>query len=224
MTAFCHLFAHNCGAQFKMPFTDSLYLAIKKMTAIVLASTSPFRRALLEKLTLPFITDAPETDETPLTGETAIQLVQRLAHAKAEALAMRYPSHLIIGSDQVCVLNGVITGKPHTRENAIAQLTQASGNIITFYTGLALLNSASGKAQILCEPFHVHFRTLSAAEIDAYVDKEQPFNCAGSFKSEGLGITLFERLEGRDPNTLVGLPLIALCEMLRNEGVTPLQA
>lgn len=194
------------------------------MTAIVLASTSPFRRAILEKLTLPFITDAPETDETPLTGETAIQLVQRLAHAKAEALAMRYPSHLIIGSDQVCVLNGVITGKPHTRENAIAQLTQASGNIITFYTGLALLNSASGKAQILCEPFHVHFRTLSAAEIVAYVDKEQPFNCAGSFKSEGLGITLFERLEGRDPNTLVGLPLIALCEMLRNEGVTPLQA
>lgn len=194
------------------------------MTAIVLASTSPFRRALLEKLTLPFITDAPETDETPLTGETAIQLVQRLAHAKAEALAMRYPSHLIIGSDQVCVLNGVITGKPHTRENAIAQLAQASGNIITFYTGLALLNSASGKAQILCEPFHVHFRTLSAAEIEAYVDKEQPLNCAGSFKSEGLGITLFERLEGRDPNTLVGLPLIALCEMLRNEGVTPLQA
>ena len=194
------------------------------MTAIVLASTSPFRRALLEKLTLPFITDAPETDEAPLAGETAIQLVQRLAHAKAEALAMRYPSHLIIGSDQVCVLNGVITGKPHTRENAIAQLTQASGNIITFYTGLALLNSASGKAQILCEPFHVHFRTLSATEIEAYVDKEQPLNCAGSFKSEGLGIALFERLEGRDPNTLVGLPLIALCEMLRNEGVTPLQA
>ena len=194
------------------------------MTAIVLASTSPFRRALLEKLTLPFITDAPETDEAPLAGETAIQLVQRLAHAKAEALAMRYPSHLIIGSDQVCVLNGVITGKPHTRENAIAQLVQASGNIITFYTGLALLNSASGKAQILCEPFHVHFRTLSAEEIEAYVDKEQPLNCAGSFKSEGLGITLFERLEGRDPNTLVGLPLIALCEMLRNEGVTPLQA
>ncbi|WNN49961.1 nucleoside triphosphate pyrophosphatase [Siccibacter colletis] len=194
------------------------------MTAIVLASTSPFRRAILEKLTLPFITDAPETDETPLTGETAIQLVQRLAHVKAEALAMRYPSHLIIGSDQVCVLNGVITGKPHTRENAIAQLTQASGNIITFYTGLALLNSASGKAQILCEPFHVHFRTLSAIEIETYVDKEQPLNCAGSFKSEGLGITLFERLEGRDPNTLVGLPLIALCEMLRNEGVTPLQA
>jgi len=194
------------------------------MTAIVLASTSPFRRALLEKLTLPFITDAPETDETPLAGETAVQLVQRLAHAKAEALAMRYPSHLIIGSDQVCVLNGVITGKPHTRENAIAQLTKASGNIITFYTGLAVLNSATGKAQILCEPFHVHFRTLSVKEIEAYVDKEQPLNCAGSFKSEGLGITLFERLEGRDPNTLVGLPLIALCEMLRNEGVTPLQA
>ncbi|MGV7093712.1 Maf family protein [Siccibacter turicensis] len=194
------------------------------MTAIVLASTSPFRRALLEKLDIPFITDAPDADETPYPHESAPQLVQRLAGAKAQALAARYPQHLIIGSDQVCVLNGVITGKPHTRENAIAQLTQASGNSITFYTGLALLNTATGRQQTLCEPFQVHFRQLQAQEIHAYVDKEQPLHCAGSFKSEGLGITLFDRLEGRDPNTLVGLPLIALCEMLRNEGVNPLQA
>jgi MAF protein len=193
-------------------------------TSILLASTSPFRKALLDKLGLPFITAAPEVDETPQPGETAEALVSRLAVAKAKALAQAYPDHWIIGSDQVCVLNGMITGKPHTVENARAQLRAASGNRITFYTGLALFHPASQQLMQCCEPFVVHFRDLSEAEIAAYIEKEQPLYCAGSFKSEGLGICLFDRLEGRDPNTLVGLPLIALNGMLRQAGINPLSA
>jgi len=177
---------------------------------------------LLEKLGLPFECAAPDVDETPLPEESARQLVARLAQAKAQSLATRYPHHLIIGSDQVCVLDGAITGKPHTEENARKQLRKASGTIVTFYTGLALYNSATGHLQTECEPFDVHFRHLSDKEIEHYVRKENPLQCAGSFKSEGLGITLFERLEGRDPNTLVGLPLIALCQMLRRENNNPL--
>ncbi|MEQ0188108.1 nucleoside triphosphate pyrophosphatase [Klebsiella sp. CN_Kp098] len=192
------------------------------MSNLLLASTSPWRRMLLEKLTLPFECAAPEVDETPQPGESARQLVVRLAQAKAQALASRFPQHLIIGSDQVCVLDGEITGKPHTEENAHRQLRKASGTIVTFYTGLALYNSANGHLQTECEPFDVHFRHLSDQEIEAYICKENPLQCAGSFKSEGLGITLFERLEGRDPNSLVGLPLIALCQMLRREGFNPL--
>jgi MAF protein len=194
------------------------------MKPIVLASTSPFRRALLEKLGLPFITASPQTDETPKPGETARELVTRLAQAKAQALRTNYPAHLIIGSDQVCVLNNQITGKPHSEENAVQQLLLARGSIVTFYTGLALYNAENGHLQTTCEPFDVHFRHLSEEEIRQYVRKEQPLQCAGSFKSEGLGITLFERLEGRDPNTLIGLPLIALCEMLIKEGCNPLLA
>ncbi|EPG6257638.1 Maf family protein [Klebsiella aerogenes] len=192
------------------------------MSNLLLASTSPWRRMLLEKITLPFECAAPEVDETPQPGESARQLVVRLAQAKAQALASRFPQHLIIGSDQVCVLDGEITGKPHTEENAHRQLRKASGTIVTFYTGLALYNSANGHLQTECEPFDVHFRHLSDQEIEAYIRKENPLQCAGSFKSEGLGITLFERLEGRDPNSLVGLPLIALCQMLRREGFNPL--
>ncbi len=120
------------------------------------------------------------------------------------------------------MLDGEITGKPHTEENARKQLKKASGNIVTFYTGLALYNSVNGQLQTECEPFDVHFRHLTEQEINHYVQRESPLNCAGSFKSEGLGIALFERLEGRDPNTLVGLPLIALCQMLRREGFNPL--
>jgi MAF protein len=194
------------------------------MSDIILASTSPWRRMLLEKLGMPFECAAPVTDETPLAGESPRHLVLRLAQDKAQSLTQRFPHHLIIGSDQVCVLEGQITGKPHTEENARAQLRKASGNIVTFYTGLALFNSATGHLQTECEPFDVHFRHLSEQEIDDYVRKERPLQCAGSFKSEGLGITLFDRLEGRDPNTLVGLPLIALCQMLRREHRNPLQS
>lgn len=168
------------------------------------------------------MTAAPEVDESLVPGETAEALVTRLAVAKAQALAKTWPSHWIIGSDQVCVLDGRITGKPHTAENACAQLHAASGKAITFYTGLALFHPASGRLLQCCEPFVVHFRTLTDAEIAGYVEKEQPLQCAGSFKSEGLGICLFDRLEGRDPNTLIGLPLIALNEMLQQAGINPL--
>ena len=191
-------------------------------TSILLASTSPFRQALLQKLGLPFTTASPEVDETPLPGETAEALVVRLAVAKAQSLATAFPGHWIIGSDQVCVLKGVISGKPHSVENARAQLRAASGNRITFYTGLALYHPATQQLMQCCEPFVVHFRDLSDPEIASYIEKEQPLNCAGSFKSEGLGICLFDRLEGRDPNTLVGLPLIALNNMLRQAGINPL--
>ncbi|MDH2068662.1 nucleoside triphosphate pyrophosphatase [Pantoea sp. GD03673] len=189
---------------------------------ILLASTSPFRQALLHKLGLPFMTAAPEVDESPQPDESAEALVTRLAVAKAQALATTWPDHWIIGSDQVCVLDGAITGKPHTAEKARAQLRAASGKAITFYTGLALFHPASGRLLQCCEPFVVHFRTLTDAEIAGYVEKEQPLQCAGSFKSEGLGICLFDRLEGRDPNTLVGLPLIALNGMLQQAGINPL--
>ena len=192
------------------------------MRQLVLASTSPYRQALLAKLQLPFITAAPATDETPYPGESAEELVLRLAVAKARALAEAFPDSLIVGSDQVCVLNGAICGKPHTEENARVQLRAASGNRVLFYTGLALFDSRDGSVQSLVEPFSVDFRPLSDVEIARYVALEQPLNCAGSFKSEGLGITLFERLSGRDPNALVGLPLIALAEMLRQAGVDPL--
>ncbi|TCW16423.1 MAF protein [Raoultella sp. BIGb0138] len=192
------------------------------MSDLILASTSPWRRILLEKLAMPFECAAPDVDETPHPGESARQLVVRLAQAKAQILAGIYPHHLIIGSDQVCVLDGEITGKPLTEENARLQLRKASGTIVTFYTGLALYNSVNRHLQTECEPFDVHFRHLSEQEIEAYVRKENPLHCAGSFKSEGLGITLFDRLEGRDPNALVGLPLIALCQMLRREGCNPL--
>ncbi|MBY6188594.1 Maf-like protein [Marinobacter hydrocarbonoclasticus] len=186
---------------------------------LVLGSTSPFRRELLQKLGLPFVCDKPEVDETALEGESAQALVARLAEAKAKAVAERHPDALVIGSDQVAVVAGTILGKPHTHDKAVAQLTAASGEVVTFYTGLCLYNSETGQAQTLVEPFEVAFRNLSAAQIEGYLNAEQPYNCAGSFKSEGLGIMLFDRLTGRDPNALIGLPLISLGELLANEGV-----
>ncbi|MCB1758354.1 MAG: septum formation inhibitor Maf [Gammaproteobacteria bacterium] len=186
---------------------------------LVLASTSPFRAALLEKLGLAFSTSAPQVDESPLAGESAQDLVCRLSQAKARAVASRFPAALIIGSDQVACIDGGILGKPLTRDNAIAQLQRASGRSVDFYTGLSLFNVASGRVQTLCEPYRVHFRTLTNGEIERYLNVEEPYNCAGSFKSEGLGIALFERLEGDDPNALIGLPLIRLVQMLAVEGV-----
>lgn len=177
---------------------------------------------LLEKLGIPFICASPEVDETPFPDEEAVALVARLAENKARALAQYYPHHLIIGSDQVCVLGNRITGKPHSKTNAVQQLRAASGKCVSFFTGLALFNSARQRMQHIVEPFEVHFRTLTDDEINGYLEQEQPWNCAGSFKSEGLGIALFDRLSGRDPNTLIGLPLIALTEMLKKEGINPL--
>lgn len=194
------------------------------LPTLVLASTSPFRRELLARLGLPFATAAPEVDETPLADESADHLVLRLAEAKARAAALAHPDALIIGSDQVADLGGIVLGKPGNRECAIEQLSRASGQTVVFRTGLCLLHAAHDRAQTVTEEFRVHFRTLTPTQIAAYVDRERPFGCAGSFKSEGLGITLFERLEGADPNALVGLPLIRLVDMLAAEGVDVLTA
>ncbi len=186
---------------------------------LILGSTSPFRCDLLKKLGISFTTAAPDIDEQSLQNEPPSELVARLALAKAEAVATHYPNTLIIGSDQVASIDQQILGKPGSRENAIDQLLAASGKCVTFYTGLCLLNSASGRKQVRCETFHVYFRNLTRPQIERYIDQEEPYNCAGSFKSEGLGISLFERLEGDDPNTLIGLPLIRLVSMLGNEGI-----
>ncbi|MCP4125674.1 MAG: septum formation inhibitor Maf [Gammaproteobacteria bacterium] len=187
---------------------------------LILGSTSPFRKELLNKLGLSFTADAPEIDETMHAGERPQALVQRLALEKARAVAEKHTSALVIGSDQVACIDNDILGKPGNRERAIAQLTQAAGKRVSFYTGLCLLNSGSGESQVICEPFHVHFRPLSQVQIEHYLDAEQPYNCAGSFKSEGLGISLFEKLEGDDPNSLIGLPLIRLIAMLEHEGIS----
>ncbi len=191
---------------------------------LILASSSPYRRELLSRLGIEFSSDSPEVDETPHPAEDPTALVQRLAERKAEAVAASHPGALIIGSDQVAILEGDILGKPGTHERAIQQLTRASGKRVSFLTGLCLLNSASGERQVACEPFHVQFRELNSREIEHYLLKEQPYNCAGSFKSEGLGICLFERMEGDDPSSLIGLPLIRLVGMLRKEGLDVLLA
>jgi len=188
-------------------------------TSLILASTSPFRQQLLQKINLPFRCVSPQIDETPLDAEDAEQLVKRLALAKAKAATDVCDNALIIAGDQVAVINGKIIGKPHNFDNAFAQLSAASNKIVTFYTGLCLFNNEKKTHQVVVEPFKVHFRELSDTMITNYLNLEQPYNCAGSFKSEGLGIALFSRLEGKDPNTLIGLPLISLIEMLANEGI-----
>lgn len=186
---------------------------------LTLASTSRYRKALLEKLGLPFDCAAPDVDERPLAEESAQALVTRLARAKAQAIADGRDHGLIIGSDQVCVCDGRILGKPGTIDNAIAQLMAAQGRSVTFYTGLCVLDAATGQAHQLVEPFTVHFRTLDEAAIRRYVEAELPIDCAGSFKCEGMGIVLFKGLEGRDPNALIGLPLIGLIELLACHGI-----
>ncbi|MDX5408099.1 MAG: Maf family nucleotide pyrophosphatase [Chromatiaceae bacterium] len=188
------------------------------MPALYLASTSVYRQQLLSKLIFDFTAVKPQVDETPLAGESPTQLVSRLALAKAQAVAVGLNAGLVIGSDQVAVFDNTIIGKPHTVANACAQLKRFSGQRVTFLTGLALVNALSGNRQLVVEPFYVQFRHLSEAEISAYVEKEQPLDCAGSFKSEGLGICLFDKLEGNDPNSLVGLPLLQLNRLLLNEG------
>jgi septum formation protein len=189
---------------------------------LVLASTSPFRRALLKRLGIPFTTARPDVDETRRPHEPPQDMVLRLAEAKVRTVAESHPGALVIGSDQVACIDAMVLGKPECRARAIEQLTRSSGREVVFYTGLCLLSTASGRVQTHCETFRVHFRTLSQKRIEGYVDKERPFACAGSFRSEGLGIALFERLEGDDPNALVGLPLIRLIAMLESEGIDPL--
>ena len=185
---------------------------------LVLGSTSPFRKALLEKLHIDFECDSPDIDETPLKNEPVEEMVVRLAIAKAQAISSRHPDALIIGSDQSAVLNGEKLSKPGNYENAFKQLTRASGQKITFQTGLCLLNTSSGNIQSSCIPYTVVFKELTPKMIENYLHKEEPYNCAGSFKSEALGIALFQRFEGSDPNSLIGLPLIELVNFLGNEG------
>ena len=189
------------------------------MLPLLLASSSVYRRELLTRLRLPFSCSSPDIDESHRPGETAIELVKRLSLEKAQALANIHPDHLIIGSDQVAVLGGHIIGKPHTHDKAHQQLMSASGASVSFLTGLTLLNSQTGHHQTDCIPFTVHMRTLSAEQIERYLLAEQPYDCAGSFKAEGLGVSLFQRTEGDDATSLVGLPLIRLVDMLLAEGV-----
>jgi len=190
---------------------------------LVLASSSPWRRQVLDKLGLPYRTKHPDIDETPIPTEAPADLVARLALEKAQAVAPTFKNALVIGCDQVAVLDDHIIGKPGTHERARQQLQNASGRTLTFLTGLCLLNTTTGQHQLAVAPYHVHFRPLSDQLIERYLQHEQPYNCAGSFKSEAGGIVLFERLEGDDPNALIGLPLIELVRMLEQEGVNVFQ-
>ena len=189
------------------------------MLPLLLASSSVYRRDLLSRLHLPFTCSSPDIDESHRPGESALELVQRLSLEKAQALAASHPAHLIIGSDQVAVLNDQIIGKPHTFDKARQQLLNASGARVSFLTSLTLLNSQTGHYQTDCVPFTVHMRHLSAEQIERYLHAEEPYDCAGSFKAEGLGVSLFQRTEGDDATSLVGLPLIRLVDMLLAQGV-----
>lgn len=188
------------------------------MLPLVLASSSPYRRELLQRLDLPFDWIAPEIDETRAANETPADLTQRLALAKARAVAASHHAHLIVGSDQVLLLDGVPVSKPGNHAAAFAQLRRSSGRTLRFSTAVCLLNSFNGSHQVAVEQFDVVFRELSDEQIERYLRREMPYDCAGSFKAEGLGITLFHALRGDDPNSLIGLPLIRLCDMLAREG------
>ncbi|MGE4242796.1 Maf family nucleotide pyrophosphatase [Ramlibacter sp.] len=186
---------------------------------VVLGSTSRYRRELLERLQLPFTVQAPEVDETPVPGEAPLALARRLALAKARAVAAHLPGAVVIGSDQVADLGGEPLGKPGTHENAVAQLRRMSGRAVVFQTALAVVCAETGFEQVDVAPVHVRFRELDGDEIEAYLRKERPYDCAGSAKSEGLGIALLEAIDSDDPTALIGLPLIRTCRMLRAAGV-----
>jgi len=186
---------------------------------LVLASTSIYRSQLLSTLQIPFQTAAPDVDETPLPGESAEQTSWRLAQIKAQVVAKRFPDALIIGSDQVALLDGQQIGKPLNHDNAVRQLSSMRGKTVVFYTALSLLNAATGDMQTDVAITKVSYRNLSDDEIERYLKKEQPYHCAGSAKTEGLGIALIGRIEGNDPNALIGLPLILLVGMLEKQGV-----
>lgn len=190
------------------------------MLPIILASSSPYRQMLLQRLQLPFTAISPDIDETAHSDEAPQALTKRLATEKAQALAKDHPQHLIIGSDEVACLDQQIIGKPYHFEQAFKQLKAASGKTVCFYTGLALLNTQTNHLQVDTIPFYVHFRKLSDDTITRYLETEQPYDCAGSFNAEGLGICLFSGTEGTDVTSLVGLPLIRLIDMLKVEQVT----
>jgi septum formation protein len=186
---------------------------------LILASSSDYRRQLLQKLLIPFNSISPKIDETALTGEKPHQTALRLAQEKAKKIGAEYPHALVIGCDQVATLDGVELGKPGNHQHATKQLQLMRGREVTFHSALCLYNAATGNMQADVVPYLVRFRQLSDAQIDNYLNKEQPYQCAGSAKSEGLGIALMERMIGEDPNALIGLPLIKLITMLQNEGI-----
>jgi len=190
---------------------------------LILGSTSRYRRELLERLRLPFITVSPQVDETPLPGEAPAALACRLALAKAQAVAEQHPGAIVIGSDQVADVDGEPIGKPGTHERAVAQLQRMSGRTITFQTAVAVVRTDTQFAQTLLAPVHVRFRTLSDAEIEFYLRTEQPYDCAGSAKCETLGITLLDAIDSDDPTALIGLPLIRTSQLLRAAGLNPLE-
>ena len=186
---------------------------------LILGSTSPYRRELLLRLRIPFEVQRPEVDETPFANETPVALAQRLALAKAQAVAQRFPQAIVIGSDQVADLNGEPLGKPGNHANAVKQLTRMRGQIVVFQTAVSVVCLATGFAQSDLAQVKVQFRHASDAAIEAYLQAEQPYDCAGSAKSEGLGIALLERIDNHDPTALVGLPLILTCRLLRAAGL-----
>ena len=186
---------------------------------LVLASTSPFRRELLTRLGVPFEVASPDIDETPLAGEKPDDTAQRLSVLKAQAVAQKFPDALIIGSDQVALLDGEQLGKPGTHDKAVEQLRKMRGRALEFHTALTLFNARTGRTQTANVPVRLVMRDYTDAQIEAYLKKDQPYNCCGSARSESLGIALIQRYETEDPNALVGLPLIKLTEMLANEGL-----
>jgi septum formation protein len=189
---------------------------------LILASTSRYRHELLERLRLPFTAVAPRVDETPLPGEAPAALALRLALAKAQAVAALHLQAVVIGSDQVADLDGQPIGKPGTHERAVTQLRQLSGRCAVFQTAVAVVRASTGFAEVMLAPVTVRFRHLSEGEIERYLRLEQPYDCAGSAKSETLGIALLDAIESDDPTALVGLPLIRTCQMLRRAGLDPL--
>jgi septum formation protein len=186
---------------------------------LVLASTSPYRRELLRRLGLPFEIASPGVEERALAGENAAALSERLAKAKALAVADRFPGALIIGSDQAASCEGEVLGKPGNHDNAVGQLTRLSGKEAVFHTAVCLHDTSRGRTALRSVPYTVEFRVLDRAAIERYLEREQPYDCAGSAKAEALGITLIERMQGDDPTALMGLPLIALCALLRDCGI-----
>lgn len=187
--------------------------------SLVLASTSPYRRELLARLAIPFDVASPGVNESRLPGEAAPDMVRRLARAKAEAVARQRREGLVIGSDQAAVLGGLVLGKPGDFEKAVSQLEAASGKTVRFLTAVCVMDAANSRVEEALDETVVRFRTLSRSEIERYVDREQPLDCAGSFKVEGLGISLFERVQNDDPTGLQGLPLISTARLLRSFGV-----
>ena len=196
-----------------------MHQPLPKPRPLVLGSTSRYRRELLQRLNLPFTVTAPEVDETPLPGEAPRALALRLALAKARAVAALHPDAVVIGSDQVADLAGHALGKPGTHERAVAQLRLMSGHTVVFQTALAVVCQATGFEQVDLAPVEVKFRDLSDEEIERYLRAEQPYDCAGSAKSEGLGIALLDAIHSDDPTALIGLPLIRTCRMLRAAGL-----